>query len=356
MMIIPYFLSFSLPVVVGLGIALGGWWVALTPLYLFGIVPIFDILGGLDTENPEERKGVNRDFLRDLPLWLWAPTQLGITAWGAYMVSQGTYSGWEIFGLTISVGLVGAGGGINVAHELMHRRGKFERALAEIMLTTLTYAHFTIEHVLGHHRRVATPEDAASSRYGESLYAFWPRSLIGSAVSAWELEGLRVKRRGAGLLHLSDRRFRQPLVTVAMYVLVFSLFGWIGVIFWAGQSAVAILMLETINYIEHYGLQRKEIAPGRYERVQPQHSWNASQRVTNWLLFNLQRHSDHHYLASRPYWQLRHYEDVPQMPYGYATMLLTAFVPSLWKRLMHPRVEAWHARAELDEQELRAPS
>lgn len=349
MMVLPYFLSYTLPAVVGLGIVLGGWWILVAPLYLFGLVPVLDILGGFDHENPEERKGANRDFWFDLPLWLWVPVFIGTTVWAAFNLATRDFSALETFGITINVGLIGAAAAINVGHELMHRRGKFERALAEILLTSVTYSHFCIEHILGHHRRVSTPEDPASSRFGESLYAFLPRSLFGGYISAWELEGIRVKRKGAGTLGLGDRRLRHSLMIVGMYAAVWFFFGWLGVVFWAGQSLVAMLLLETINYVEHYGLVRKEISPGKYERTQPHHSWNASQRVTNWFLFNLQRHSDHHYLASRPYWQLRHFDDVPQMPYGYATMLLISFVPSLWRKVMDPRVIAWRAQRELED-------
>lgn len=348
MMVLPYYLSYTLPAVVGLGVLLGGWWILLSPVYLFVLVPLLDVFGGFDRENPAERKGVNRDLAFDLPLWLWAPTLVALVGWSAYRIGSYDYSAWEILGISVNVGLVGGAAGINVAHELMHRRGKFERALSEIMLLAVSYAHFTIEHVMGHHRRVSTPEDPASSRFGESLYTFLPRSLFGGYVSAWELETLRVKKKGAGPLHLQDRRLRQTLLTVGIYTTLALTLGWKAVVFFAAQSLVAMILLETINYIEHYGLERREIAPGKYERTQPHHSWNASQRVTNWFLFNLQRHSDHHYLASRPYWQLRHFDEVPQMPYGYATMFLMAFAPRLWKRVMDPRVLAWRAQRELD--------
>lgn len=348
-MILPYYLAFTLPAVVGLGVLAGGNWIWLTPLYLFVLVPILDILGGLDTENPEERKGVNRDVSRDLPLWLWAPVMVGFEVWVASQVGTGRFSTAEFVGVSVGTGLVGGAAAINVAHELMHRRGKFERALSEILLLCVTYTHFTVEHVMGHHRRVSTPEDPASSRFGESLYRFLPRSIVLSLFSAWELEGERVQKRGAGFLRLGDRRVRYILMTGAAYAGLGFAFGWLAVAFFALQSFVAICLLETINYIEHYGLFRKEIAPGKYERVRPHHSWNASQRVTNWFLYNLQRHSDHHYLASRPYWQLRHFDDVPQMPFGYATMFLIAFAPPVWRSIMDPRVEAWREKHGGDE-------
>jgi alkane 1-monooxygenase len=310
MMVVPYFLSFTILGVVLLALELGGPWLLLPPL--------------------------------------WVPCQVLVTAYGVYIVGNTDPSPWELFGLTFAVGLTGVGAGINVAHELMHRRGKFEHFLSEVSLTAVTYPHFTVEHVLGHHRRVATPEDPASADLGDRLYPFIFRSIFGGIRSAWELEGIRVKRRGAGFMGLGDRRVRHPLMVAGAYALAYAVGGWMSVGFMLAQSFVAVALLEVINYVEHYGLRREEISPGKYERVKPHHSWNASQRVTNWFLFNLQRHSDHHYLASRPYWQLRHYEDVPQLPFGYATAIVVALIPPLWHRIMDPRVEALRAQIELE--------
>jgi alkane 1-monooxygenase len=351
MMVVPYFLSFTILGVVLLGLQLGGAWLLLAPVYIFGLLPIIDALGGHDVENPEERDPkINRDFWRDLPLWLWVPAQVGVTYYGVYKIGEGGNGPWELLGLVLAVGLTGVGAGINVAHELMHRRGKFEHLLSELSLTTVTYPHFTVEHVLGHHRRVATPEDPASADLGERIYPFIFKSMAGGVISAWELEGLRVKRRGSGFLGLGDRRIRHPLLVTLAYAIAYGIAGLPGLAFMAAQSFVAVALLEVINYVEHYGLRRKSIGGGRYERVRPHHSWNASQRVTNWFLFNLQRHSDHHYLASRPYWQLRHYDDVPQLPFGYATAIVVALIPPLWRRIMDPRVEAVRAMNELEDQ------
>jgi alkane 1-monooxygenase len=344
-MTVPYWISYTIPAIVGLGILLGGWWLLLGPVMLFVLIPVVDALGGLDKENPEERDPKqNRDLLRDLPLWLWLPTHVGVIAWACAEASSGRYGTWEFIGAAFNVGLVGAAGGINVAHELMHRRGKFERAVAEIMMTGVSYTHFCVEHVHGHHRNVATPEDPATSRLGETVYRFYPRTLIGTLRSFLAIESARVAKRGRGRLGLGDRRARYALLLAATYAVVATLAGIRGVVFFALQSLIAVLLLETINYVEHYGLVRNKKPNGRYERVRPQHSWNASQRVTNWYLYNLQRHSDHHFLASRPYWQLRHYDDVPQLPFGYATALLVAMCPPLWRRVMDPRVMQWRER------------
>jgi alkane 1-monooxygenase len=345
MRVVPYFVSFTILGVVLLGFELGGIWLLLAPVYIFAVLPLIDAFGGHDTENPPELDPkINRDVWQDLPLWLWGPAQLGATGYGLALVAQGGYSPLEFLGMIFSIGIMGVGAGINVGHELMHRSGKAERAMAEIMLTSVSYTHFCVEHILGHHRRVATPEDPASADLGDQVYVFAFKSMFGSVISAWKLEGVRVKRRDAGFMHLGDRRVRHPLMITAAYVISFAMAGWLGVLFFAAQSLTAVFLLEVINYIEHYGLRRKPTRNGNYERVQPHHSWNASQRVTNWFLYNLQRHSDHHYLARRPYWQLRHYEDVPQLPFGYATAILVALIPPLWWRIMDPRVEALRSR------------
>jgi alkane 1-monooxygenase len=206
----------------------------------------------------------------------------------------------------------------------------------------VSYLHWGIEHVSGHHRRAATPEDPATARYGEALPAFLVRSVTGSFVSAWRIEVARNERRGRS--PLGNRVLWGVVVSCGLTLAIGLALGPKAVAFFLAQSAVAIVLLETINYVEHYGLERRQIRPGVYERVTPLHSWNSSQRLTNTLLFNLQRHSDHHAHAARPYYQLRHYPESPQLPTGYAGMALLAMVPPLWRRVMNPRVQAHRAR------------
>lgn len=341
---IQYFTGFSILGAVLLGAAFGGKWLAVPALYVFGLLPLLDVVCGRNKANPEATDPrVNRSAPLDLPLWLWVPCQLSILAYGLSTAGNAERTPLELLGLTLSVGIMG-GVSINVSHELLHRRGKLERCLAELSLTSVSYAHFAVEHVLGHHRRVATPEDPASAALGARVYPFVVRSVFGGLASAWQLEGARVRRLGRRWLGLSDRRLRYPLGLVAAYGVAFALSGWLGMLLMAGQSMVAIFLLEVINYIEHYGLRRQQIAPGKYERVWPHHSWNASERLSNWFLFNLQRHSDHHFAAARPYWQLRHHEEAPQLPFGYAAAIPIALLPPLWRAIMDPRVEAWRTR------------
>lgn len=340
---LPHLLAYVGPALLALGAVLGGGWTFLPVIFIFGLLPVLDDRVGRHDANPPAASRGPR-FVFDLALWLFVPVQTAAILLVLARLTSGDAPApfIETIGLTLSLGVISGSGGIVVAHELMHRASAFSRALAEILMTQASYAHFCIEHVYGHHRHVATPLDPATSRRGESVFAFVPRSILGGALSAWRIEGERVARAGVAFT-LRDRRLRMPLVMALVYAGIAALFGARGAALFLAQSAIAVVLLEVINYLEHYGLSRREIAPGRYERVGPEHSWNSSHRVSNLYLFNLARHSDHHYLASRPYEALRHWDDreAPQLPTGYAAMLLVALVPPLWFRVMDPRVDAW---------------
>lgn len=340
----PFFLVFMLPAMIVLGLELGGLWAFLPLAFTFGAIPALDELLAVDTQNPDEAAG--HEWAFDLPILLWVPVQLATTAYVLWRISEGGLDALTCVGAVLSVGVVNGAGGINIAHELMHRKTKLHRAGAEILMTSVSYTHFCVEHVLGHHRNVATAEDPATSRFGESFYRFYPRTLIGGLSSAWRLEGGRCRKRGISAWSLRNRRTRYALVLAAVYLGVGLAFGPLGLGLFIAQGVVAFSLLEAINYIEHYGLSRRRLASGRFERVRPEHSWNSAHRVSNWYLFNLARHSDHHYLASREYDRLRHHADAPQLPSGYAAMVLAALVPPLWFRIMNPRVEAWNARQD----------
>jgi alkane 1-monooxygenase len=344
---LPFYVAFLIPGSAVLGLALGGPWTWATVIWVFAITPLLDAVIGRNRWNPARaERGVppQRRPVFDLALWLWLPVHIAVVTWGIWTAAHVPMRPSELLGLTLSVGICSGSGAINVAHELMHRAGRLEKGLAELLLLTVLYPHFAIEHLRGHHRHVATPMDPASARLGESVFAFLPRTLIGSGRSAWQIEADRISRAGRGPLGLGDRRFRYALELAALIAGIAVVTGLAGVGFFLAQSAVAFVLLEIINYVEHYGLERRQLANGKYERVTPQHSWNASQRLTNWYLFNLQRHADHHAFAARPYWLLHHIEDSPQLPAGYATMALLALVPPLWHRLMDPKAQAWRER------------
>lgn len=338
---LPHLVAYIGPALLALGGALGGVWTFLPVAFIFGLLPVLDDRVGTHGVNPPSARPGSR-WKWDLTLWLFVPVQTAAILLVLHRISRGDASLIEAIGLTVSLGVISGSGGIVIAHELMHRASRFPRALAEILMTEASYAHFCIEHVLGHHRHVATPVDPASSRRGETVFAFIPRSVIGGAISAWRIETERVARRGIAW-SLGDRRLRMPLVMAIVYAAISAAFGAIGVLAFLAQSVIAVTLLEVINYLEHYGLSRREVVPGQYERVGPEHSWNSSHRVSNLYLFNLARHSDHHYLASRPYEMLRHFDEreAPQLPSGYAAMLLVALVPPLWFKAMDPRVDAW---------------
>ena len=340
--VLPFFMVFLFPVSLVLGAEFGGLWTVLPLLLAFVAIPLLDAVFEQNQRNPEQ--GAAHQRLFDLPLLAWVPVEVGVTAYLLWKLSLGELSGGESAALIVSLGVVNGAGGINIAHELMHRKHKLHRAAAEILMTTVSYTHFCIEHVLGHHRFVSTPADPATSRLGESVYRFYPRTVFGSLASAWRLERDRCAKKTISGWSLRDRRTRYLLVLAAVYAGIYLSLGGFAALAFGVQGLVAFSMLEVINYIEHYGLQRRMLASGKYERVRPEHSWNSAHLVSNYYLFNLARHSDHHYLASREYDRLRHHEGAPQLPTGYAGMVILALFPPLWFRVMDHRVEAWNAR------------
>lgn len=324
-------LIYVVAAVYALGLWLGGWAPALVPLVVFGLIPVLDQAIGADTSDPFA------DPRLDGWIRAWVPAQLALVG-----VSLWAVRGWEpgpAIVLAVCLGIVTGAGGINVAHELVHRADRRDRARGELLLCTVSYPWFAVEHVHGHHRWVATPQDPATARRGEWVYAFVPRSIGGGLRSFLAFEGDRVGRRGIGWT-LADRRLRYALGLLAAYAAAALIGGLVGIGFFALQSLVAVVLLEVINYVEHYGLQRAQTAPGVYERVAPKHSWNSNHWLTGALLFQLPRHADHHAHASRPFYALRPFPDAPELPMGYAAMVLVALVPPLWFAVMDPRVEA----------------
>jgi alkane 1-monooxygenase len=321
----------------------GGWWTFFPLLVVFVGVPILDSVSGV-AESARVSPDLDRNSWFKTVTWAWVPVQLGTLAWVLATATTGRLESYELIGMTMSMGVMGGAVGITFAHELVHRRQPFERALGEILLASVSYTHFAIEHVHGHHRHVATPPDPATARVGESFYRFLPRTFVGSLTSAWQLEVERITRRGHRPFSAANRMLRYGLTQVLLYIVVGMIYGTTGVVVFAGQAVVAFSVLEVINYVEHYGLMRKEIAPGEYERVGPKHSWDSSYRLSNWMLINLARHSDHHCAAAKRYQSLELPAEAPQFPAGYATMFLLALVPPLWFRVMNPRVAAVQQR------------
>jgi alkane 1-monooxygenase len=311
--------------------------------FLFGIVPLLDALMGLDRSNVSDALApALEDQIRfRLLTWLMVPAWLLHLVWAIGYAVAADFSAATLALWTVSLGVVGGVAAINTAHELIHKSGRFEPFLGGLLLSSVIYAGFKVEHVRGHHVHVSTPLDTSSARLGQSLYHFLPRALIGNAVRAWQLEAQRLRERGRPAWHGSNELLWWYGLSALMAIAIGLAFGGIAAAIFVLQGAIAGTTLEVINYVEHYGLERERLANGRYERVTHHHSWNASQRLTNGMLFQLQRHADHHAHPRRRFQALRHHDDSPQLPTGYAGMFVLALVPPLWRRVVDPLVREW---------------
>jgi len=347
---IGFLTAFVIPGLTVTGFYLGGYWNYLTILFVFIIIPLADYLIGEDPENLSEDESllIAEQFYYRFITFIWAFFQFGFLIWGAWVVATVYLSLTEWIGFVFSFALVTGGIGITVAHELGHKKSKLERFYAKVLLMTVTYMHFYIEHNRGHHVYVATPRDPATSRKNEAFPRFWVRSVFGSYFSAWRLEKERLQRRGLGIWSFHNNMVWFSLLPIifcgvlaGIIYLIIGVFAWQVILFFFAQSALAFTLLELVNYIEHYGIVRKEVAPGKYERVNPMHSWNSNHRLSNFFLFQLQRHSDRHANAIKRYQVLKHYDESPQLPSGYPAMIMLAAIPPLWFRWMNPKLAEW---------------
>lgn len=324
------------------------WWAG--PILTFAIIPVLDYVVGSDPDNPPDSA---LGWLQHDPFYRWVtylylPTQYLSLALACWLWSGG---GWLTTGFTDKLGLmvtVGGMGGIaiNTAHELGHTRLQAEKWLSKIALAQTCYGHFFVEHNRGHHVRVATAEDPASARMNENLYFFIARSVIGGLRSAWRLEGRRLARKGKSRWTFGNDVLNAWLMSVALFTTLTVGFGVVVLPWLIGQAVIGFCLLEAVNYLEHYGLRRRTRPDGCYEAVSPAHSWNSDTVIANLFLFHLQRHSDHHAHALRRYPALRHTDEAPQLPAGYATMLLLAAVPPWWRCVMNPRL-VQHYRGDI---------
>ncbi|MFL6156034.1 MAG: fatty acid desaturase [Marmoricola sp.] len=363
------FVAAALYIVTGWGAVL---WIG--PFIVLGVVPAIDLVVGLDRANPPDDaiEALENDKYYRWITYLFLPIQyagfvaamavvagenpagwlvntLGLHDWGSGLPFADRLMGESLglsvvdkIGLAVSIGMIG-GIGINTAHELGHKREENERWLSKIALAQSFYGHFYIEHNRGHHVRVATPEDPASSRFGETFYAFWPRTVIGSLRSAWNLEKKRYARKGQHPFRLGNDVLNAWVMSAVLFGGVIAAFGWGVTPYLLIQAVFGFSLLEVVNYMEHYGMLRQKVGTGakqRYERVDPSHSWNSNNIATNVLLYHLQRHSDHHANPTRRYQTLRDFEESPVLPTGYAGMIVLSLFPPLYRRVMDPRVVA----------------
>lgn len=340
-----YLFAYLIPISGIAAIYYGGIWSFGAIYFGFILTPILDqVLPQSDVNHPEsEEPGRLSNRFFDYLLYLNLPILLAVLWYYFATISAGGLTTLECVGMTLSTGLVTAVLGINVAHELGHRTTVFEQTLSKILLMTALYMHFNIEHNRGHHKYVSTDKDPASAKKGENLYAFWVRSTVNSYWSAWRLENSRLKKMGLSAFHWRNEMIWFQVIQIAYLVAIGLWFGWGVVPYAIAVAVIAFLFLETINYIEHYGLRRKKLPSGRYETVTPQHSWNSDHEFGRILLYELTRHSDHHYKATRKYQILRHLDESPQLPYGYPASMLISLVPPLWFRLMDGEVARFEA-------------
>ena len=324
-----------------------GWLFWLTPVLVYGLVPVLDQMLGEDLNNPPEAlvaRLANDSWYRWLT-WLAVPAVWLTVMAATWVAVHGGLSWFAWLGLAVSVGWT-SGAGINAAHELGHKKGTLERWLARVALAPAAYGHFVVEHVRGHHRDVATPEDPASARFGESYYRFMTREIPGAFRRAWRLERTRLADQGRSVLDIRNENLQAWGLSVLFWGGLLAALGPAVLPFLIVQALFAYSLLSAANYVEHYGLLRARLPDGRYERPAPRHSWNSNRVVSNLLLYQLQRHSDHHTWPARRYQCLRHFDEAPQLPAGYFGMFLVALVPGLWRRVMDPRVLA-HVGGEL---------
>ncbi|MEL6356550.1 MAG: alkane 1-monooxygenase, partial [Bacteroidota bacterium] len=328
------------PIAGFVGIYLGGAW-SFGSIYIgFGILPLVELFTPANGDNHDPANEETRAELRffDVLLYLNLPILYALLAYGLFTATTQNLTNLEVTGLVCNLGLLVGTMGINVGHELGHRTNKNEQLVAQALLLSGLYTHFFIEHNRGHHKNVSTPMDPSTGRRGESIYAFWLRSVVGSYFNAWKLENTRLKKEGQPVLSWSNLMIRFQLLHLMYLGLVLLLFGWYGLALAIGMAIFGFLMLESVNYIEHYGLMRKQLPSGRYEPVSPRHSWNSDHEMGRIFLYELTRHSDHHYKATRKYQILRRFEESPQLPLGYPGSILLALVPPAWFNIMHRRI------------------
>lgn len=338
---VKYLLAYSLPLSAVLALLWQGWWSWATVILAFGIFPFLDAIVPYSTANfseQEEKSRLSNRFF-DLLLYLCPPICLVLLYFYFQTIHTEVLATHEWLGLTFSIGVVLGALGINVAHELGHRAAKWEQFLAKVGLLPVLYQHFFIEHNRGHHKHVATPKDPATARKNEWIYAFYIRSISGQYISAWKLEKERLSKKGKPIWSWHNQMIRFTIYQSGYLLGIALVYGWQMLPYAVAVALIAVLLLETINYIEHYGLIRKLLPSGRPERVMPRHSWNSDHEMGRIVLFELTRHSDHHYLASRKYQILRHMEESPQLPTGYPGSMLMALLPPLWFSVMNEQLD-----------------
>jgi len=335
-----YLAALTIPATALLSISLRGYWCYFTPVYTFLLIPILEVLLPQDSSNldPEKRVQKKVDALFDWMLYANIPIVFGLLLYYLWSVSHASYALYELIGLMFSLGIVLGTNGINVAHELGHRQQSPERYLGKLLLLPSLYMHFYIEHNFGHHLHAATKEDPATARYNQSVYFFWVTSVSRQLLKAWKIQLSLLKGTSTGFFSYKNDMFWYAIIQTLYALLLYFVFGLPVLLFAIGAAMVGFLLLETVNYIEHYGLLRQRLPSGRYERVREIHSWNSNHILGRIILYELTRHSDHHFTSSKKYQLLDYHDSSPQMPFGYPTSMVLALIPPVWFRVMNRRI------------------
>ncbi|MEZ4793286.1 MAG: alkane 1-monooxygenase [Gelidibacter sp.] len=333
-----YLAAYTIPIMAFIGLYFQGIFSFLTPFYGFVLIPVLELIFPIDTTNVSdaESNSLLKRNVFDWLLYLNLPMVYGLVLLSLFVVTTTSLEIYEFIGLIISVGIVLGVNGINVAHELGHRQITNERFIGKILLLPALYMHFYIEHNFGHHLHAATKEDPATARYNQTVYTFWFTSVFRQYVSAWKIQIKLLKSRS--FFSFKNDMLWFTVLQTTYLMGVFFIFGKTGFIFALFAAITGFILLETVNYIEHYGLIRSKLHSGRYERVKEVHSWNSNHVIGRIVLYELTRHSDHHYKTSKKYQILDCHDESPQMPYGYPTSMVLAMVPPLWFAIMNKRV------------------
>ncbi len=335
-----YLAALTIPLSALVSLYLKGPWSYFTPFYAFVLIPVLEILFPEDAHNlnVDEKNSKSKNWLFDWMLYLNVPVVYSLIVIYLLAFTTTDLALYESFGLMLSLGIVLGANGINVGHELGHRQKSAERFLGKLLLLPSFYMHFYIEHNFGHHMHAATKEDPATARLNQSVYSFWFTSVFRQYFSAWKIQINLLKKQNNSFVSFKNDMLWYLFLQAAYLLVLYYFFGIQVIPFVIGAGVVAFLLLETVNYIEHYGLLRKKLPSGRYERVREVHSWNSNHIIGRIVLYELTRHSDHHYKSSKKYQLLDCHEDSPQMPFGYPTSMVMSFIPPLWFKTMNPRI------------------
>jgi len=337
-----YLAAFSIPLMACISLYLQGIFVFLVPVYAFILLPVLEMLFPIDERNLENEEAGSKlqNKLFDWLLYLNLPIVFGLVIYTLNIVGANILETYELIGLVLSIGIVLAINGINVAHELGHRQTTNERFIGKALLLPSLYMHFYIEHNFGHHLHAATPEDPATARYNQSVYSFWFTSTIRQYFKSWKIQKTLLNNNNKSFFSVKNDMLWYCVFQITYLFVVFASFGSTAFFFALASGIIGFILLETVNYIEHYGLLRLKTKSGRYERVKEMHSWNSNHVIGRIVLYELTRHSDHHYKSSKKYQILDCHTESPQMPYGYPTSMILSLCPPLWFKIMNKRVPA----------------